>query len=181
MKKFFVFAILMLTSACGFEPLYAKKSVEGSDYYVGSYNEASVKEYMSTIAISLIPDRIGQETRNNLLDSLTPLGQPKNPQYRLEIAKIVEDETEQALRQDITATRIRVKYIAKYTLFDNNYNKILQGDAISYSSFDVLSSPYSSTMSRKKTTSETAKILANDITLRLAAYFHSLIKDEDAE
>ncbi len=174
MKKFFIFAMFALVSACGFEPLYAQKKPQTTGFYFSGDFDTSVKDHLASIAILPIPDRIGQELRNSLLDSLTPLGQPKNPHYRLEVDKIVEKETEQALRQDITATRIRVKYTAKYKLFDNNYNEILSGDSISYSSFDVLSSPYSSTMSRKKTASETAKILANDITLRLAAYFHSV-------
>ena len=42
-----------------------------------------------------------------------------------------------------------------------------------YVSYDILANPYSTTMAQKKTETDAAKIIADDIALRLGAYFHS--------
>ncbi|MFI3241672.1 MAG: LPS assembly lipoprotein LptE [Alphaproteobacteria bacterium] len=179
-KNIFSVAILLLLSACGFEPLYAQKKPETNSYFYFSGDfDTSVTDFMATIKVEPIPDRVGQILRNQLLDSLNPLGQPQSPNYRLSVAEISLQETEQALRSDITATRIKVKYTAKYKLIDKENKIILDNDAVAYASFDVLSSPYSSTISRKKTNEEAMKIIANDITLRLGSYFHSIKEKDD--
>ncbi len=51
--------------------------------------------------------------------------------------------------------------------------KVLSGDSIAYVSYDILANPYSTTMAQKKGDEDAAKIIANDIALRLGAYFHS--------
>jgi hypothetical protein len=46
-------------------------------------------------------------------------------------------------------------------------------------SYDLLDNPYSTTMDKKKIKKDGAKIIANDIALRVGAYFHS-VKDKTA-
>ncbi len=52
----------------------------------------------------------------------------------------------------------------------------LLGDSIAYVSYDILANPYSTTFAKKKTQTDAAKIIANDITLRIGAYFHARFK-----
>ena len=61
-----LFAAAVLLSACGFEPMYGAPR--------GTPNAAV--QGMAETRIALIADRAGQELRNNLLDRMTPLGQP---------------------------------------------------------------------------------------------------------
>ena len=47
-------------------------------------------------------------------------------------------------------------------------------------SYDILANPYSTTMAQKKTEENAAKIIANDIALRLGAYFHKEMYNKDS-
>ena len=126
---------------------------------------------MAQISIEPIAERFGQQVRNQLLDLVTPLGAPKNPKYRLYVTPAPKEIIQQAMRRDITATRERVKYEVTYYL-EQGEEKILTGNSISYVSYNILSNPYSTTTAQKKTEEDAAKIIANDIALRLGAYFH---------
>jgi LPS-assembly lipoprotein len=59
-----IIALVALTtlSACGFRPLYATK---GDDYNTASN--------MALVKVAVINDRVGQLTRNALLETLTPV------------------------------------------------------------------------------------------------------------
>ena len=74
---------------------------------------------MAQIKIVASGERFGQLIRNDLLDMLTPLGQPKRPKYRLMIDPQREAVYDQALRNDITATRKRVEYTVAYTMYED--------------------------------------------------------------
>ena len=76
------------------------------------------------------------------------------------------------MRNDVTATSERIEYLVSYRLFTGN-EKLVEGTSIVFVSYDILTNPYATTTAQKKAESDAAKILANDITLRIAAYFHS--------
>ncbi len=176
MKNIKTVLLLLLLCGCGFEPLYVQKKSSGLWYFSGNF-DTSITSQMAQIKISPIADRFGQQLRNNLLDLLTPRGTPKNPLYRLEVSLRNKKVVEQAMRDDITATSERVSYVVDYTLWQEN-NELLNGDSIAYVSYDIMANPYSTTMAQKKTESDAAKIIANDIALRLGAYFHSQLKEK---
>ncbi len=158
--------------ACGFEPLYVQRDKTGS-WYFGGKTDVSITAEMAQIKVSPIEDRFGQMLRNNLLDLLTPKGVPQSPKYVLKTKLVSKEVVQQAMRRDITATNERVTYRVAYQLFEDN-EQILTGDSVAYVSYDILANPYSTTMAQKKTEADAAKIIANDIALRLGAYFHSL-------
>ena len=85
-----ILALVALTtlSACGFRPLYA---TAGDDYQTAA-NMAQVK-------VELIDDRVGQLTRNALLETLTPRGQSSNPLYDLSVT-LTESTSEQGFTKD---------------------------------------------------------------------------------
>ena len=161
-------------SCCGFEPLYVEEK-SNSDWYYNSEFDTSIREEMASVKVELIQDRIGQLIRNDLLDKLTPKGQPKSPKYYLSVNKINRQEIDQALRNDITATRKKVIYKVYYTLRDENHKTLINNSSEAYLGYDILSDPYSTTFAQKKNEKNAAKIIANDISLRLGAYFHSLL------
>lgn len=172
-KNIAILALVAFIAGCGFEPLYVEKKSD-SEWYYDSEFDTSIKDEMASVKVELIQDRIGQLIRNDLLDKLTPKGIPQSPKYYLKITDIKISEIDQALRNDITATRKKVIYKVYYVLNDKNHQKLIKGDSVAYLGYDILRDPYSTTFAKKKNEKNAAKIIANDISLRLGAYFHSL-------
>lgn len=174
-KAYLIPAILtLMVSACGFEPLYVEKtSGDGMWYYNNKFDTDIVYE-MSQVKVEGATDRIGQMVKNELIDNLTPHGVPQRAKYFLKLEPIKSRRTEQALRDDITATREKVKYTLKYSLWSKEKGSLVSGKSWIFLSYDLLDNPYSTTMDKKKVEKDGAKILANDISLRIGAYFHSV-------
>jgi LPS-assembly lipoprotein len=172
-KNIALLVLFSLISGCGFEPLYVEKKSSSDWYYNGEF-DTGIKDEMASVKIELIQDRIGQLIRNDLLDKLTPKGEPKEPKYIFSVTKIDKQEIDQALRNDITATRKKVIYKVSYTLKNAEHKTLINGNSVAYLGYDILRDPYSTTFAQKKNEKNAAKIIANDISLRLGAYFHSL-------
>ncbi|MBQ8677743.1 MAG: hypothetical protein IJ529_04685 [Alphaproteobacteria bacterium] len=165
-----------MLSACGFQPLYVQRS-NSSDWYFNDKFDTSITQEMAQIKVLTIKDRFGQQLRNNLLDLLTPRGVPQNAKYRLDVKLTDKRVTQQAMRNDVTATNERIKYLVSYSLFEGA-DKLVSGESIAFVSYDILANPYSTTMSQKKAEEDATKIIANDIALRLGAYFHTRMGGE---
>ena len=182
MKKYIALFVLgLMTVSCGFRPLYVQKtSTEDKWYFDGDFDNY-VTDQMAQIKIVAHGERLGQLIKNDLLDLLTPRGVPEKPKYYLYITPAGINEYDQALRRDITATRKRIDYRVDYYMLEDS-EKIMSGNTVSYVSYDILDNPYSTVMSRKKVETDAAKMMANDIALRLGAFFHAKANEfEDAE
>lgn len=176
-KKFIYMALtaVLSLSACGFRPLYVEREGDAVWHYDGKFNTSIIQE-MSKIDVEPISDRFGQIIRNNLLDGLTPKGAPSKPTYRLYVNLESKSVTDQALRRDITATRKRVKYEVNYKMTKDG-EELFNNSAVSFVSYDIMDNPYSTTFAEKKTEENAAKMIADEIILRIGAYFNSeLIK-----
>ena len=171
-KNMALLALMLFISGCGFEPLYVEKKSNTEWYYDNDF-DTGIKEEMAQVKVELIQDRIGQLIRNDLLDKLTPKGVPQSPKYYLKVTNVNKTEIDQALRNDITATRKKVIYKVNYILQNSEHEQILSGNSVAYLGYDILRDPYSTTFAQKKNEKNAAKIIANDISLRLGAYFHS--------
>lgn len=171
MKKFLSIIVILAVAACGFEPLYVQKKNSGMWYFGGEFDN-SISAELSQVKVEPIAERFGQQVRNQLIDILSPLGSPRQPKYRLYVYLAQKQVIQQALRADITATREKVIYKVTYNMVEGD-KEVLNGDSLAYVGYDVLANPYSTTIARKKTEEDAAKILANDIALRLGAYFHT--------
>ena len=172
-KNIALAALVAFIAGCGFEPLYVEKK-SNNDWYYDNEFDTGIKEEMAQIKVELIQDRIGQLIRNDLLDKLSPKGTPQSPKYYLKITEIKKSEIDQALRNDITATRKKVIYKVYYVLNDKEHKQLVKGDSVAYLGYDILRDPYSTTFAQKKNEKNAAKIIANDISLRIGAYFHAL-------
>ena len=176
-KKLLVLLMAGILAGCGFEPLYVQRKTTGL-WYFGGKTDVSITTEMAKIKVEPIADRFGQQVRNELLDLLTPKGAPKNPSYRLKAKLVSREVVQQAMRNDITATSERVTYKIEYKLLKDS-DTLIKGDSVAYVSYDIMANPYSTTMAQKKTEAEAAKIIANDIALRLGAYFHSQLSAKE--
>lgn len=173
MQKSALILVLLFLAGCGFSPLYVERE-SGSKWYYNAKFDTSIVEEMQQVKVEPIADRFGQQLRNNLLDSLTPKGTPKHPKYRLFVKLTSKRTYDQALRQDITATRRMVVYKVSYYMMEGT-NKLFTSNSIAYTSYDILKNPYSTTVAEQKADTDAAKIIGNDIALRVGAYFHSVI------
>lgn len=174
-----ILLLSLILSSCGFQPLYVEKKHDNMWYYGGDF-DTSISDEMSKISIEPISQRFGQMLRNDLIDLLTPKGSPKQPKYRLFVSLTSKRETDQALRSDITATRKMVVYKVGYYMTENG-QQVMKGDSVAYTSYDILANPYSTTMARKKGDEDAANIIANDIALRIGAYFHNVATGIETE
>lgn len=173
--------VLFAVAACGFEPLYVQKTSKEDKWYFDGDFDNYVTDQMSQIKIVVTGERLGQQIKNNLLDLLTPQGVPAKPKYYLYVNPVQENEYDQALRSDITATRKRIDYKVNYHMTQNS-KEVMKGNTVSFVSYDILDNPYSTVISRKKVQQDAAKIMANDIALRLGAFFNAKANEyEDAE
>ncbi len=158
---------LSLLAACGFQPLNSKTSGDASGRAAeqGSLNE------LATVRIAPLSDRTGQEMHNFLRDRLNPSGQPSAPRYELQI-QLNESIREVAIESDETATRADLSIIANYSLrrFDDQ-KVVTSGRSRSVSSYNILEKQFASTISEADARSRTLRDIADDIRVRLAAYF----------
>lgn len=176
-KKILLIAscLMLCLSACGFKPLYVERTSDEKWYYKGEF-DSSITEEMAKIKVEPIAERIGQLIRNDLIDNFTPKGVPSVPSYRLVADSVQKQVVQQALRNDITATRERVRYTIKYRLYDAQTGKqLVQGNSLAYVGYDILGNPYSTTFAQKKVEKNAARMLSDDISLRIGAYFHSAL------
>lgn len=169
MKHILILVFVVLISSCGFKPLYIQNTEK--NFYNGDAQGHSVVNELALIKISPISERFGQQIRNKLLDLLTPKGAPIKAKYRLKVVLDKKIVSQQALRDDVTATSERVDYTVKYTLYKES-QELVSGDSFAFVSYNILNNPYSTTMAQKKSEEDAANIIANDIALRLGAYFH---------
>lgn len=172
LKKIVCIVLLATVAACGFEPLYVEKKHNNRWYFDGDF-DTSITQEMAAIKVEPVSGRFGQMMRNNLIDLLTPERMPAQPKYRLFVILAGKTVSDQALRSDITATRKMVRYKVQYYMTKGT-ERLVQGDSIAYVSYDILANPYSTTMAQKKGDTDAARIIADDIALRLGAYFHSI-------
>lgn len=151
----------LLLAGCGFRPLYG----EGAG---GA--PAPVAAELARVAIPTIPDRIGQMVRNELIDRLTPHGEPAAPAYTLSVGlnRTVED---QLIRRDATASRARLTLRAGYRLMRGEA-LVLEGAARSVVSFDLPAEAYFAAVTSERDAERQAAVaVAEQIRTRLATHF----------
>ena len=154
--------------------MYVEKTAGNDLWYYNNKFDTDIVREMAQIKIETVTDRIGQMIKNELMDTFNPYGTPKCAKYFLKIQPVNSETVQQALRDDITATREKVKYTVDYSLWSKENGQLVSGRSWIYLSYDLLDNPYSTTMDKKKVEKDGAKIMANDISLRIGAYFHSV-------
>ncbi|WP_033070328.1 LPS assembly lipoprotein LptE [Thalassospira australica] len=154
-----IFALVAVTtlSACGFRPLYA---TAGDDYQTAAN--------MARVNVALINDRVGQVTRNALIETLTPRGQSQSPLYDLQVL-LDESTSEQGFTKDNEAT------IADY-LITANYQLVRKSDALVLrkgtlrvrTSYNIVDSDFASIEAEAAAQSDAARNLAQQLANQVA-------------
>lgn len=152
-------AFALSLTGCGFQPLYGEHGAGGGD----------VTLELANVAIPVIPDRIGVLVRNELIDIITPHGQPGAPAYVLRVQLAESNET-QALRFDSTTSRVRYTLRAQFKLLAGE-KPISDGSARSVVSYDLPSASgyyYASVASQREAEHQAAIDVAQQIKTRVA-------------
>ena len=116
--------IAVLLGGCGFHPLY------------GGMN-SDMREKLSSIYVEPVPERIGYELRNTMIDLLDGPGTANGATYRLKLAL---SQTTQgiALQNDATITRYNGTLTVTYELSDMAGHVVTKGTETGLSAYNVL-------------------------------------------
>jgi LPS-assembly lipoprotein len=156
-------AVAPVIAACaggtGFRPLYAT----GPDG-----ESASTK--LRQIEIPIIPSRVGQRVRNELIFENNGGALPEAPVYRLEIA-IRESLVSTLVRTDGEAASQIYNLDAKFRLIRvADKKQVLEGISYGRAGFERFSQIYSNVRAREDAENRAARTVASDMKSRLAAY-----------
>ena len=162
-------AALVLVSGCGFRPLYGSKSL------------GAVDSQLAQVKIGIIPDRVGQQLHNYLLDRVNRKGRPKKPLYLLSV-KVKIENVRQAFESNETATRAKLVFTASFELQEIATEKILLGNwARSVNSYNIVTSAISTRSAELDAIDRAAREVSEEIRSLLALYFQRRTAEAEAE
>jgi LPS-assembly lipoprotein len=150
--------------ACGFTPVYG--------IYAAHNQPQSVVQALNDIYIETIPDRSGQKLRNHLIDRLVQSGGASKSEatYTLTVASVSEKIYGINIAKDDTATRSQIRLNTSFTL-KRDGQIILSRTASAVSSFNILSSQYTTLVTQEAARGQTIEQLSDQIITQLELYF----------
>jgi LPS-assembly lipoprotein len=161
MRRAFSILAALLLGACGFRPLY------------GGMN-GGMSATLSSIYVEPVPDRIGYELRNTMIDLLDGPGTAGGASYRLKLA-LSENTQGIALQNDATITRYNDTLTVTYELTDMGGNLVTKGMETGLSAYNVLpssaSANYGTLAAQQDADKRAAQDIAERIRLDLNVYF----------
>ena len=154
-------ALALAVVACGFQPLHGRQ---------GDAAGGTPAAQLADVYISPIPNRIGQEVRNGLLDRLNTLGQPVGSQLRLDV-KLTSRKEGLAIRSDETVTRFNFRLRALFRLIDTRSGQtIFSGRTVSISAYNIVRSSFANVTAEKDAQSRAAREVSEEIHTQIAVY-----------
>ena len=153
---------------CGFHPLYAMPGAA----------KGEMRRQFQAIYVEPVPDRLGYELRNHLIDLIDGASRPAAAAYRLRLDLNSKNEAIGVQSQKVgdlaetTITRYNDKLTVTYELTDMQTGAVLaKGVETGLSAYNVLSSPYATLIAQRDADRRAAEDIADRIRIALAAYF----------
>ncbi|MDE1938357.1 MAG: hypothetical protein KGI68_05005 [Alphaproteobacteria bacterium] len=160
--------LALLLAGCGFHPLYA---VPGGAH-------GSVHRSLGSIYVEPVPDRLGYELRNSMIDVIDGRAEEAGAAYRLQLTLAINSEAIGVQSQVVgtitqtAITRYNDTLTVNYELVDAKTGKaITSGTETGLSSYNVLSSPYATLAVQQDADKRAADDIADRIRIDLAVYF----------
>lgn len=164
MRLFYLCFILLLTG-CGFSPLY----------YNDTESTHSVIAQTQTIAIEPIAQYDGYLLHNELERALNPQQNHQSKKYILTVKLSAPSFTDQSIQGNNFSSRKKMSLTAKYQLKDMQTKKILLSDSTrAIGAYNIFKEPYTTQMTQSKQKEDLIKILSQNISLRIIAYFNNI-------
>lgn len=168
MKAAQVIAVLGLAlglAGCGFHPLYATP-------------HGSMRQDLGSIYVEPVPDRLGYELRNSLIDVLDAPAVSAGAAYRLRLtlaeksdAVGVQSQTFGTVTQT-AITRYNDRLTVEYELADAATGAVVtRGAETGLSAYNVLASPYATLVAQQDADRRAADDIADRIRIDLAVFF----------
>ncbi|WP_339780452.1 hypothetical protein [uncultured Thalassospira sp.] len=156
MSLFLCLAVPSL-GACGFHPLYGQNNA----------GEAT-SDALSKVKIDLIENRVGQLTRNVLLENLTPKGSPTNAEYEL-VVELNESTTDLGFTKQNEATISDYILSGNYKLIRISDTKTMRSGTLrARTSFNIVQSDFASLEAKSAAREDAARNLARQIANQVA-------------
>lgn len=146
---------------CGFHPLYGDNGAT-----------AGTKDKLAAIYVDPIPNRLGYEMRNQLIDLFDSSGRASHDSFRLRVT-IGEKSEGVALQNDAAITRYNDTLTIHYELTDRNGKLITSGDESGLSAYNVVDSPYATLIAQRDADTRAAYDIAYRIRTDLAVFFQA--------
>ena len=154
-----LFAAAGLLASCGFRPLYGPQSID------------STANEMAAIAIGNVSNRLDQNLRNDLIQRLTPFGEPAYPTYDLFI-KTSKSSSALAIQSNSTITRYNLLVHASFVLRERESDQpIFRGSAGAIGSYDAVRSDFATLTAEQDSARRTVREVAEEIRAQLGAFF----------
>ena len=153
----------LLLAGCGFHPLY------------GSNGDSHLVAMLSTVYVEPIPDRVGYQLRNDLLDLFNATGQAEGAAYRLKLS-LVETEEVVGLQTNTAITRYNYILKAHYQLIpQGSADPTKMGDVTTLTAYDVAAAPflYATVTAERDAKDRATNDIAELIRTELAVYLRS--------
>lgn len=161
-----VFALALVLGGCGFHPLYAENGPNN-----GKGGGGPGGGVFSTVYVDAIPERVGYEMRNSLLDLFNSDVAVDHASYRLNII-LREVREPLAFKGDASITRYNYRLAAHYVLFAlPKEDSVKTGNVRGIAAYNVAQSPYATVAGEKDAEDRAAQEIAERIRIELAVFF----------
>lgn len=157
----FAVGMAVLTTGCGFQPLYGGDGID----------RAAALE-LAKVEVGTIPNREGHKLRNLLIDRFHSEGYAREPVYRLEVSLNASDQ-KVGVNKDATATRAQWYITATYTLTERATAKILfKGNSRSITGYALPTAQFGYLSNQLAAYDEGLEALSNDITTTIGMHLN---------
>lgn len=151
----------LLLAGCGFQPLYGTID-----------SKTSVGMALSEVYVDPIPERVGYELRNNLLDLFNATGRADTAAYRLKLY-LTGNEDAVVLQPNTAITRYNFTLRAHYDLIPKGGTEsVKSGDVTAFAAYNVAAAPflYATVTAQRDAQNRAAGDIAERIRVELAVY-----------
>jgi LPS-assembly lipoprotein len=148
---------LTLLPGCGYQPLYGANS--------------PAAQQLPLVQINNIPDRLGQQLRNRLIDRFYSDGRPASPEYTLDVS-LVPSVYKLGIALDDSATRAELNLAANYTLRNMQGAAVFTGSTTAVTNFNILRSQYATLIGEQDAYDRSVAQVSEDITRRVSLFFN---------
>lgn len=157
-----VLLALLVLPACGFTPMYA------------THNNTSIAADLSMLDVKAPENDLGRALKYNLLDLLSPTGNPPaNALYRVELAPTLYEE-DVAIERDADVTRKNAVLVVPFRLVDVETGKpVMRSVARSRTSYNRVTSEFANITASRDAQARIARDVAADIKMQLGVHFSS--------
>ena len=145
-------------AGCGFQPMY------------GGPGRATLAE-MGTIRVDPPRDRLGQLVRNEIIERMSPRGEPSVVRYRLSYTTRLT-EVQLAIQDDDSITRFSLRLTVEVWLLEIASGKVIYRDKTrAVGGYNAVNSEFATLAARDDTTNRVARATAQEIVTLLGVFF----------